>query len=193
MIMEYTLIAAENFQPTSWSGGTTTELFIFPPGASYLQRNFQFRLSTATVQTDKSDFSVLPGVSRKLMVLSGEITLHHEGQHSKHLSKFEIDEFEGDWKTSSLGKCTDFNLMTTGKTTGALAGIVVKANQHVNHAIKARGHWLFIYVYKGMIRIQLHDQVTTANKGDLLVVHKLITDLNIEGIETSELILSEVI
>ncbi|HTJ51938.1 MAG TPA: HutD family protein [Cyclobacteriaceae bacterium] len=191
--MEYTLIAAENFQPKSWSGGTTTELFIFPPGASYLQRNFQFRLSTATVETDKSDFSILPGVSRKLMVLSGEITLHHEGHHSRHLSKFEIDEFEGDWKTSSLGKCTDFNLMTTGKTTGTLATVNVKVNQHIRHIIKSKGHWLFMYVYKGIVRIHLNDKVTTGNKGDLLVVHKLISDLDIEGIENSELILSEVI
>ena len=191
--MEYTLIAAENFQPKSWSGGTTTELFIFSPGASYLQRNFQFRLSTATVETDQSDFSVLPNVSRTLMVLSGEMTLHHEGQHSRHLSKFDVDEFRGDWKTSSLGKCTDFNLMTVGKTSGTLTAIVVKANQHINHTINVKGHWLFMYVYNGMVRINLHDKVTIANKGDLLVIHKLITGLDIEGLENSELILSEVI
>ena len=69
--MEYSIITTDNFKTSGWSGGTTTELFIFPPTADYQQRNFQFRLSTATVEADRSDFTLLNGISRKLMVLSG--------------------------------------------------------------------------------------------------------------------------
>lgn len=145
--MEYKIIASDNFKPVNWSGGTTTELFIFPLKAGYHQRNFQFRLSKSTVETDKSDFTSLPGVSRKLMVLSGKITLCHEGHHSRQLNKFEVDEFEGDWKTSSVGKCTDFNLMTAGKTTGDLQALVIKKKQFINYEIKKTvSGFLFIYI-----------------------------------------------
>jgi len=110
--MGYSIITSHYLQPVSWSGGTTTELFIFPLTSDYHKRNFQFRLSTATVEKDKSDFTRLIGISRKLMVLDGKITLNHKDHYSRQINKFDVDEFEGDWKTSSIGKCTDFNLMT---------------------------------------------------------------------------------
>ena len=54
--MECTLIKAKDLKPVAWSGGSTTELFIFPPTGNYRKRNFDFRLSTATVEVDTSDF-----------------------------------------------------------------------------------------------------------------------------------------
>lgn len=189
--MEYKIIASDNFKPVNWSGGTTTELFIFPLKAGYHQRNFQFRLSKSTVETDKSDFTSLPGVSRKLMVLSGKITLCHEGHHSRQLNKFEVDEFEGDCKTSSVGKCTDFNLMTAGKTTGDLQALVIKKKQFINYEIKKNCEWLFIYIYSGIVSIDINNEMTTVSKNDLLVLNKLtIKNLEINGIEYSELVFS---
>jgi len=189
--MEYKIIASDNFKPVNWSGGTTTELFIFPLTADYRLRNFQFRLSKSTVETDKSDFTLLPGVSRKLMVLSGKITLCHEEHHSRQLNKFEVDEFEGDWKTSSIGKCTDFNLMTAGKTSGELQAVVIKKKQYVNYEIKKNCDWLFIYIYSGKVSIDIKNKITIISKNDLLVLNKLsIEKLEINGIEHSELVFS---
>ena len=42
---------------SSWSGGRTTEIFIFPVGERYSDRNFLFRISTAEVELDSSDFN----------------------------------------------------------------------------------------------------------------------------------------
>jgi len=109
------ILKSGSFQVKKWAGETTKELFIFPPEARYPDLNFDFRISTATVEIDESEFSRLPGVSRKLMVLSGATTLIHENHHSRKLTRFETDSFEGDWKTTSVGKCTDFNLMKTAK------------------------------------------------------------------------------
>ncbi len=41
---------------STWSGGTTTELFIYPEVAEYSERNFDFRISTATVEVEESNF-----------------------------------------------------------------------------------------------------------------------------------------
>ena len=191
--MAYKIITSEYFQPAGWSGGTTTELFIFPLSADYQLRNFQFRLSTSTVETDKSDFTPLYGISRKLMVLAGKMTLRHEDHYSRRLNKFDVDEFEGDWKTSSTGKCTDFNLMTTGKITGELTAIVIQKEQYVNLNIKENCDWFIIYIYTGKVRIDINSKITTINTGDLLILNKLTTrSFVIKGIENSELVFSEI-
>jgi uncharacterized protein len=190
--MEYTIITSENFKTRSWSGGTTTELFIFPLAADYQQRDFQFRLSTANVETEKSDFTLLSGISRKLMVLAGKITLSHEGHYSRQLDKFDVDDFEGDWKTSSSGKCTDFNLMTTGKTSGELSAVIIEKDQSVNFKIKENCDWFIIFMYSGNVRIGVKNKIAI-NKGDLLILNKLTTsDIEIIGIQNSELIISEI-
>ncbi len=191
--MDYTIITAENFKPASWSGGTTTQLFIFPPTANYQERNFQFRLSTATVEVEKSDFTSLPGFSRKLMILAGEITISHEGHYTKQLNRFDVDAFEGDWKTSSVGKCTDFNLMTTASATGEISACVVEKETSVSVSIKENCDWFFIYLSSGKISIEIDNKTTTLSKGDLLVFSKpTIRNLEIKGLENSELVISEV-
>lgn len=63
---------------TKWSGGETTELFIYPENANYKAGNYQFRLSTATVEIEASTFTPLPGVDRTLIVLEGEMQLDHK-------------------------------------------------------------------------------------------------------------------
>jgi len=191
--MEYKILTPENFRTVNWSGGISTELFIFPPAAVYKQLDFQFRLSRATVETEKSDFTELPGISRKLMILHGKITISHEGHYSRQLDRFEVDEFEGDWKTTSLGKCTDFNLMTAGNISGKLNSIIIRERQNITYAIEKSIKWFFIYLNEGKVTVELNDKIATTGKGELLVVNNP-DDLKIEikGIDHSELVFSEI-
>jgi environmental stress-induced protein Ves len=192
--MGYTILTSEHFKTVRWPGGTSTELFIFPLAAEYGLRNFQFRLSTATVEADKSDFTRLTGFYRKIVVLSGNIILSHENHYSRKLNKFDVDEFEGDWKTSSVGKCTDFNLMTAGKIAGVINAAYIEKEQTVNFDIKEDHDWFFIYVSSGKIRIKINNKMGTINKGSLLVLDKPSAgNVEIKGIENSELVLSEII
>jgi environmental stress-induced protein Ves len=192
--MGYTIITSEHFQTLRWPGGTSTELFIFPITAEYHLRNFQFRLSTATVEKDKSDFTQLSRISRKIMILAGNIILSHENLYSRNLNKFDVDEFEGDWKTSSVGKCTDFNLMTAGKTTGDLNAVIIEKEHSVIYDIKENRDWVFIYVFSGKIRISINNKIDTIKKGSLLILDRPSAgNFEINGIENSELVFSEII
>jgi len=192
--VEYSIIRSENFKSTRWTGGTSTELFIFPTDSEYQKRNFSFRLSTAKVEIEKSEFTSLPGISRKLMVLDGGIFIKHENHHSKQLRKFDVDAFEGDWKTTSIGKCTDFNLMTRGNIKGELSALVIKVNHNINYNVKKDSDWIFIYAYSGNVNLELSNKNETLNKGDLLVLKQPgELSLPISGLENSELILSEII
>jgi environmental stress-induced protein Ves len=191
--MEYKIITSENFKSVRWSGGTTKELFIFPPAADYQKRAFQFRLSMSAVEADRSDFTRLPGISRKLMVLSGSIILDHENHHTKQLTEFETDEFEGDWKTTSHGTCTDFNLMTTGEATGQLTALIVEKNRIVRQDIKDIFNWLFIYMYSGKVNLIIHKESIELNEGVLFSLRKFSGQiLEIKGLEKSNLVFSQV-
>ena len=118
-------IKASDLITTKWSGGTTTQLAIYPQDADYKKQNFQFRISTAMIEAKESTFTKLPGISRKLMILDGEIKIEHQNQYSKILKKFEQDSFEGDWDTKRYGKATDFNLMTTGSAKGEIEAVIL--------------------------------------------------------------------
>ena len=78
-----------------WAGGTTTQLAIGPEGADYAARRFDWRISTARVERDESDFTPLPGIRRILMVLEGSVYLTHDGVREIDLAPFEQDVFEG--------------------------------------------------------------------------------------------------
>jgi len=192
--MQSTILHSANFKTNNWSGGTTTQLFIYPPTAEYLQHNFIFRLSTANVNIEKSIFTSLPGVTRQLMVLAGETMLAHENHHSKKLGKFDIDEFEGDWKTSSIGRCTDFNLMTKGKTKGELSAVKIEKNQVIEYQKERKYNWLFIYAFSGKTNIKSDHETQCLDQGSLLVMnHPDSANIAIEGIEKSELIFAEIL
>ncbi len=149
------ILPAAAFITKTWSGGTSTELFIYPPSADYTKRDFQFRLSTATVEVEESEFSELPGISRKIMILEGETELIHENQHSKLLKKFDTDSFEGDWKTRSVGRCIDFNLMTKKPISGDLKSLLIEAEQTIHFHLKERCSFYFFYLYTGKLDFKL--------------------------------------
>ncbi|MTB64950.1 hypothetical protein GGG87_08065 [Streptococcus sp. zg-86] len=117
---------ANVFQTSNWSGGKTTELYLFPPSGSYQQRDFEYRLSTATVDVAESQFTALPGIQRLLMTLDKPITLTQIGEQKEvHLDPFVVHSFSGNDEIKSKGQCQDFNVMYTAHYSAELAPIAV--------------------------------------------------------------------
>jgi environmental stress-induced protein Ves len=189
--MKYSILGSVNYKTSKWQGGKTTELFIYPPEADYQKRNFLFRLSTATVETEKSDFTTLDDFFRRLMVLEGKITIKHEDRYSRQLNKFDSDEFEGGWKTSSEGKCIDFNLMTKGEIKGVIKALTLEKNQDITDELREDYDWLFIYIFKGKIRINFSQFSEILSKGNLLSINSLdFFKIQISSKEKSEIVIA---
>lgn len=131
MFQDFTIeIIRKNENKTStWSGGTSTQLYIYPENAVYAERNFKWRLSSATVAVGESVFTPLPGISRILMVIEGEVSIEHQGHHSTILKAFEKDSFSGDWTTRCVGKATDFNLMTNKDCSGSIDALSINIGE----------------------------------------------------------------
>ena len=120
--MDWKLLTKADYVTTSWSGGTTTQLAIAPEGAVYADRDFLWRLSSATVELDHSDFTPLPDYNRFLSVLEGEIQLKIDADEPVPVSPGKVVAFDGGVPVESWGQCVDFNLMVRkGKTQGAVS------------------------------------------------------------------------
>lgn len=109
-----TLISPETYLNSSWSGGRTTQLCLLPESASYAARNFDLRISSATVEIEESVFSDLRGYSRIIAPLEGSFDLQHpdrKGLQHFHLERYQLHAFDGGEKTLCQGRGRDFNVI----------------------------------------------------------------------------------
>ena len=108
-------LKSKDHKTSVWSGGTTTELFIWPKGADYGKREFSFRVSSAVVALSESDFTPLNGVMRWITPISGGFTLTHPGKPAVMMASLDAPYFfSGEEDTHCVGSATDFNLMLKG-------------------------------------------------------------------------------
>lgn len=175
--MNIDIYKAEDFKTSKWSGGSTTELYIHPSAATYAAGNFSFRISSATVEIENSDFTILPGVSRQLMVLKGSIKLSHKNHHEMQLNKREIDCFDGNWETSAVGTCVDFNLMTKGNTSGKISSVCVSADKSLNFPLDKTCEFIIFYPYEGNLQCHFGSEMRNLNQGELLVIRHPINEV----------------
>lgn len=168
--MKASILNPHHFFTTQWSGGKSTQLFIFPEDSSYADRNFEFRISTAKVEVGESTFTALPGIDRKLMILEGEIYINHEGYYSKLLKPFDVDSFSGDWKTTAVGTCIDFNVMTSGPKRSDLYYLEMKAISNYKLKAKSESSRLFLYANVGTVNVQVLEENYILETGSLLSI-----------------------
>ncbi len=171
--MKYSLYRHENYTTSQWMGGNTTELAIFPKTSKYLDRNFIWRLSSATIDVEESDFSKLPDYDRVLMVLEGEVVLSYEGQRVARLKALEQDRFDGAWKTKSFGKITDYNLMVRKGCEGYLDVITVEA-ENKEYTSTERTYKILdthaLYCKDGYAVVSVDGQTQMIKAGELFVI-----------------------
>ena len=118
-------ISRSEHKVSTWTGGQTTELAIFPPGSSYAHRTFGWRVSSATVAVPVSEFTRLEGYRRHLMVLDGELRLRPATGAELELAPGDQYHFDGATPITSFGLATDFNLMLAAGWRGRLTRLVV--------------------------------------------------------------------
>ena len=139
---------------SQWSGGTTTQIAIAPPGAVYGDRDFLWRLSSATVDLDESDFTPLPDYHRLIAPLRGEMILSHDGGAPIVLEPCQVHAFDGGAATHSKGRCVDFNLMLRkGACQGRIYPIRLSAGESWEFSVPRGTEDLLLYCVEGSGRL----------------------------------------
>lgn len=123
---------------STWKGGKTEELCIVPEDASLQERNFDLRISSATIDLERSEFSDFTGYRRYLMKLEGDITLLIDDK-TIIIKGDEAFEFMGDEKVISISKepSRDFNVIIKKDKK---ADISIKENEKFN---TNKGEYIF--------------------------------------------------
>lgn len=142
--MKKQIISQSSYKVSKWSGGETTEVFLYPPEGHYTLNEFDYRVSTAKVELTESTFSSLPGYKRIIMSLDNPLELHHkrkEGLRKEKLAPYQTDYFSGDDLTKSFGKCTDFNLIYSPKLGGEMktkqSNETIKLKKQISYVLYA--------------------------------------------------------
>ncbi len=163
----------ENFSVSAWSGGQTKELAIYPRGQKYIDRDFIWRLSSATIETEESDFTRLPDYDRVLMVLDGEVVLEYNGERVAKCGTLEQDSFDGAWRTKSYGRITDFNLMVRKGNAGYLDVIEPQREKQMfgaSHETDLPLSTHALYCKEGYLIVGLGDKTQMLQPGQLFVM-----------------------
>jgi hypothetical protein len=104
------IIEKKDFKVSEWSGGTTSQILIFPKESDYVSRSFDLRISSATIDIEESVFTNLNGYRRILYNLGEEIQIEINSINHT-LGKYERIDFDGSDSVISRGKTTDFNII----------------------------------------------------------------------------------
>ena len=161
------LLRANDFQVSDWSGGKTKQLYLSPPTGHYGKREFDYRLSTATVELAESQFSDLSGFHRILMSLDHTLHLHNASrQEETVLAPFTPYFFEGSDSITSRGTCTDFNLIYSDHYQGQMLAISDGQELSQDEAIQ------FIYALSDLMVTGTGLPSLNLETGQLLIVEK---------------------
>lgn len=166
-------ITKEQQQKSSWAGGTTTQFAIYPEDSKYADRDFIWRLSSAVVELEESNFTSLPGFDRHLMVLEGNLRLVHHEHHSVMLNQYEHDSFKGCWDTVSYGRATDYNLMLKEGAKGRLEHYNAAVGKQISIKLIKEGNkqgFFALFCYIGQISIEAKGEFDTLAEGELLII-----------------------
>lgn len=176
---------------SSWSGGATTQLCIYPENSTLQARDFLFRISTATVESESSTFTVLPGVERQLMVLDRLLVITHENNQPYVLNPFESARFKGDWLTTSQGKATDFNVMTGEPVEAALSHVHIGSGGSCS---ESAGNVLFVafYLYEGNATMWAGNQKYELDALDLVLIGEPEGNISFTAGDSAELIITRI-
>lgn len=177
----YTITRRQDLNTTRWSGGTTTQLAIWPADGDYASRRFSWRVSSAVVEDEESTFTSLPGVERTLMILEGSLQLEHEGHYTTVLEQFDQDNFSGSWTTRSRGRVTDFNLMVSSGE-GRVQVTEVPLRETLSATLQSpTDKWasvseVFYCLSDNVHAVLPDDKEAVLNRGDVLTVHSDLHD-----------------
>ena len=161
------LLRANDFQVSDWSGGKTKQLYLSPPTGHYGKREFDYRLSTATVELAESQFSDLSGFHRILMSLDHTLHLHNASrQEETVLAPFTPYFFEGSDSITSRGTCTDFNLIYSDHYQGQMLAISNREEPSRDDEIQ------FIYALSDLMVTGTGLPSLNLETGQLLIVEK---------------------
>jgi environmental stress-induced protein Ves len=159
--MNIILLPKKDSTASIWSGGLTYEYMIYPKTANYTDRDFVFRISSATIEKEPSEFTKFKGYHRYLVMLDNGLDIE-VNKEKKIYEKYEIMEFNSDDEVTSYTKGIDFNWMVSEKISHHKLKIT-NGNQNYNAQI------IILFALHTIV-IKINEKTYHLEPYDLLVI-----------------------
>ena len=165
-----TILRPADYVTTQWSGGTTTQLTIAPENAVYADRDFLWRVSSATVELEESDFTSLPDFHRYISTVRGDMVLSHNGGAELTLHPGDVHDFDGGDDTHSRGRCTDFNLMLRKGKADGLMGALRLSSGEAPFEPEPKAETVLLYCAAGQCAVRCGAEESPLSTGESLLL-----------------------
>ncbi len=182
------IISESGYLKSDWTGGTSTQFFIFPFDANLAKRDFLFRISSAKIDVEVSEFSNFEGYQRIFLPLSGTVTLQHEDRKPQILKVFETVLFNGGLITKSYGKCVDFNLIFRPELHAEVEVISLKKGEQFILNGDRFFDFQFLFAHIG----EMESSDVKLKKGETVMIEPPVTTTEWTATEESTLLLSRI-
>lgn len=162
---------------TKWSGGITKQIYIYPSEAIFSNHDFIYRVSSAEVELEQSNFTFFENYTRYILSLDNPLEIVHNNQKALKLEPLQVHEFRGDDETISYGKCSDFNLMVNKDYQGRIG--VIKTD-----IIDFDSGHTIIYAFSGAVSLEI-DSKEQLIEGNTALVIKSIDPISIKALKNA--------
>ena len=159
--MNIKIISKKDITPSIWDGGKTYEYLISPADSSYSSRDFDFRISSASIEKIPSNFTNFEGYHRYLVMLDNDLKINRNAVDESY-SKNEIFEFNSEDSVQSFSLGNDFNLMVQKGG----SSFDLKARM-LNGAYKSK--FMFVFAIQET-KLKINQQEVMLNSNDLLFI-----------------------
>lgn len=122
--MDNIYIKKQDLTISNWSKGETREYYIYPETANYQDKDFIFRISSASINEAPAEFTNFSNYTRYLAMLDQPLSLKINNKEVKD-NELTLVKFQSDDDVISYSRGNDFNLMVNnnkaeGKVTKGL-------------------------------------------------------------------------
>ena len=159
--MDIKIIKKKEIQPQVWEGGKTFQYCIFPEECRYSDRDFDFRISSATIEKVPSKFTRFSGYKRFLVMLDEDLSIEKNGKREYYL-EHEVFDFDSSDEVQSFSLGSDFNLMVKNQ--------VSKSGVLVSNTFVSTADFVFATALEGT-RLSVNNQLFTLETEELLMVN----------------------
>lgn len=161
MTFKYRVFKKRDVIPTLWDGGKTYEYVVYPLGSSYSDRNFLFRISSASIDKIPSNFTRFKNYQRFLVMLDNNLKVIRNGLE-EYYSERDVFAFDSEDSIVSFSLGNDFNLMIQ-KNIKSVQVVFLEKSISLSHS-------LLFFFSKSDTLLKINDSLLELAVDDLLVI-----------------------
>ena len=161
---------------TTWSGGDSEQIYIFPENIDFEAGNFAYRFSLSSINDEKTEFTFMEDIARIFMAID-PFRLEIDG-HGYKMTPRETINFKSNQKVICEGKGKAFNVMIGDPSYRvSVQFLELQPGEFITEKIQNHHYY---YLYKGDCIVKEFSFREVMHEGDLLTVDSSVNQARLK-------------